>query len=142
MASTVSETQGSHKGSTGRTWYGRKVAQATPPPRRVNGADFFGDADTHEQPRVRVERPGDVLPPIHRTAPTDPDPVLKNILVIASTALAERWSSTKVDEALAQHVEQLHIRSGRELEAAQTITRRLDRGMDETVRMAAARGAC
>jgi hypothetical protein len=141
MASTVNDNQGSHKGAIRRGPFWRRTAQVTAPRGRVNGEAFFGVegvASTREQPRVHVERPGEAPAPIHRTPPTDPDPVLKNILVIASTALADRWSSTRANEALAEHFEQLHIRSGRELESAQTIGRRRERGLDETARMAKA----
>jgi hypothetical protein len=141
MASTVSDNQGSHKGSIRRGLFGRRTTQVTAPPKRVNGDAFFGVegvATTREQPRIHGDRPGEASAPIHRTPPTDPDPVLKNILAIASKALVERWSSTKSDDELAPHFDQLRLRSGRELESAQTIGRRLERGLDETVRMAKA----
>jgi hypothetical protein len=141
VLNTLNDNQGSHKGSIRRGLFGRRTTQATAAPKRVNGDAFFGVegvATTREQPRAHGDRPGEAPAPIHRTPPTDPDPVLKNILVIVSTALADRWSSTRVDEALAEHIEQLHIRSGRELESAQIIGRRRERGLDETARMAKA----
>jgi hypothetical protein len=141
MLSSLDANQPSHKGAIRRGLFGRRTTQAAPKPKRVNGEDFFGIegvATTREQTRVHTDRPGDVPPPIHRTPPTDPDPVLKNILAIASKALVERWSSTKSNDELAPHFDQLRLRAGRELEAAQTIGRRLERGIDETARMAAA----
>lgn len=109
-----------------RHWWQR--TQETEPAPRVCSTFPNPDADTRILPQVPHRPAATTLPPLHHDPSTNPDQVALNMIRVCAQAMAEHWSSTRLQDALLAHSGELHRRAMREQEGGATIARRVANG--------------
>lgn len=143
MASpSVGESQHSHKlaqdAQKGRGRFGWLRSRRDD----VEPAPFFAEpAPTQTLTRVPAgtqSPPRHTHPPaVHRDPSTNPDPVALHISELCIQAVRQGWSSTHLDDVLANPLGALRKRAAREREGGEAIARRAERNLGEAERMAA-----
>lgn len=108
-----------------RHWW-QRTAQTDP---AVERSTFPApDADTRILPQVPYRPAATTLPLLHHDPSTNPDQVALNMIRVCAQAMAEHWSSTRLQDALLAHSGELHRRAMREQEGGATIARRVANG--------------
>lgn len=113
-------------GETPRKRWWQRTAQTDPATERSTFPR--PDADTRILPQVPHRPAATTLPPLHHDPSTNPDQVALNMIRVCAQAMAEHWSSTRLQDALLAHSGELHRRAMREQEGGATIARRVANG--------------